>query len=338
MKNNTSPFTIAKKYVLFLLLLSCFAQYVSGQEKKSHEDVIEEQYEGIAASLYMDSIVITAARSGFDVEDFIKMVLNDRSYYKAFQRLKTTGYTVDHEIYFMGPKNQVDAAYTCIREQEIFDNCRHMHVILDRVEGNYYRRRKKLRYYTAGIFNNIFFSQDTICRNNGQDDTQAPNKTMDQHINQLKQVVFTPGLEMDVPFFGTKMAIFSKKMRPYYDYIIRSENYQDSIDCYVFEVTVKNEFKEDKKSVVLRNLVTYFDKSNMEIVARDYKMKYESFLYSFDFNIQTKLEAFQNEYLPYLLEYEGYWNVLFKPAEIGKFKTRFFNFNRPKTTTDKVSP
>ena len=120
------------------------------------------------------------------------------------------------------------------------------------------------------------------------------------------------------------MAIFEPHMREFYDFRIRSEQYQDETDCYVFSAVVKDAYRNKASKTVLKELHTFFSKENFQVVARDYHLSYRLPIYDFDVKMQVELGQVGAEYVPTLIRYEGNWDVPLKKPEIGFFEIRFW--------------
>src|SRR5699024_10065285 len=121
---------------------------------------------------------------------------------------------------------------------------------------------------------------------NGDDAGESNGGSLDRHKEQLKQLIFNPGQRIHgIPFISRKVAIFDDKIAPMYDFSIHSAEYGPT-DCYVFTATAKPEFKDN---VVIKNLVTYFSKKNMEIVYRDYALSYNTLLFNFDVEMKVNM-------------------------------------------------
>ncbi|MEM1322208.1 MAG: hypothetical protein AAGG75_18245 [Bacteroidota bacterium] len=277
--------------------------------------------------VYLDSLVVTASRQGFDVQDFIRKVREDKSFYAAFDNLRTLSYQSDNTIVMYRKNGKEKAAYRGKIQQYSDGDCRVMEVIDEQISGNFFKRRKsrKHRYYTAKMHDRLFYSWGKICESK----VVEPKKPrgMDKHVAELKKLIFQPGERAEVPLIGKKMEIFSKKMQPFYNYSISSERYRDIADCYVFTARVKPAFLKKKAGkTVFKLLKTYFDKESWQIVARDYELRYKSPLFDFDVKMNVELGTFEGHYIPELIQYDGYWDIPAKKPEISQFSLKFYQF------------
>jgi len=131
-------------------------------------------------------------------------------------------------------------------------------------------------------------------------------------------MMFNPGSGINsVPFIGDKLAIFSNKMVPFYDYRISSGYTSDSVYCYIFEVTAKSSSR--KNDTVIKYMRSYFDKKNLMVLKREYHLKYKSLILDFDINMDVRNIMSGGELLPKYIRYDGQWDIPFKKAEIIKF-------------------
>ncbi|MEL6944190.1 MAG: hypothetical protein AAFO82_16135, partial [Bacteroidota bacterium] len=200
--------------------------------------------------------------------------------------------------------------------------CRKTEILKEEVQGNYFKKNRKLRYYTASLFDRLFFAHEEICESNTQE-VEMP-KGMEKHIQELKKLIFQPGEEADVPFIGKKTAIFEERMMPYYTYTIESKKYAGNIDCYVFSAKVKPEFKSDK--TIIKSLETYFDKENFQVISRNYQLQYNGAAFDFDVKMHIRLNKLGKTYVPTFLSYDGFWKVATQKPETAKFSASFYDF------------
>jgi hypothetical protein len=311
--------------LFFFYFLSCNIINLSAQTDSLNGSTYN--FGDFGGVVLMDSIVVSATRTGFNVEDFINLVREDESFYKAFRNIRTRSYYSDNEIVLFSKKGEEKAKYKSSIKQSSDGVCRTMEVLAENVSGNFYKRKTKFRYYTAQLFDQLFFTHGRVCETSSLDDPPAPQKNMEKHISELKKLIFSPGEKADIPLIGKKTEIFSEKMADYYDFSISSEKYKNAIDCYVFGAVIKPEYltrKEDK--TVIKSLYTYFDKSNFQVLARTYQLKYFGLLFDFDVKMKIELIKIGDFYVPEYLEYDGFWDIPTKKPEIAKFHAKFYNY------------
>lgn len=282
----------------------------------------------IARHLQLDSVVISASRVNFDIPGFIKMVEDDTTFYKAFKNLRILAYTADNHIRIPGKKNKVRASLVSTTRQHRHGGCRTMTVVSEKTTGNFYDRHHDYNYYTAQLYASLFFTRGKVCGETnivkGETDPEPKDDpAMEKHKEQLKQLIFNPGQPVrGVPLISNKVAIFSDRIAPMYDFSITAADY-DSIPCYVFTATAK---PEEKENVVINRLVTYFNKDNLEIVYRDYSLSYDAWIYDFDVHIQVRMTHFDHLMVPSSIHYDGNWKVPFHKREHAIFTAKFHDF------------
>lgn len=281
----------------------------------------------VMRNIQLDSLVITASRYGFDVAGFIKRVENDTSFYKAFKNLRILAYSSQNDIRILNKKGKTKASLKSETRQHRRNGCRTMEVLHEKTTGPFYEHDGDYNYYTAELYASLFFTKGKICGEtniiNDHDSEGHPGGALERHQEQLKQLIFNPGQPIHgIPFIGGKVAIFSDKIAPMYDFAIRSAKY-DTTECYVFTAKAKPEYRE---KLVINNLVTYFSKDRMEIVYRDYALSYDNFLFDFEVEMKVNMTHFDNLMVPLKIDYKGNWKVPFKKREDAVFHVSFSQF------------
>ena len=66
-------------------------------------------------------------------------------------------------------------------------------------------------------------------------------------------------------------------------------------------------------------MVTWFDTKTMEVLARNYDMRYDAGVYDFDVHMEVQMTRVGNYLLPKTLRYIGTWDVVLKKRERGMF-------------------
>ena len=277
-------------------------------------------------SLYrieLDSLVVSATRSGFNVEDFVEMVRTDESFHEAFHNIRTLSYSSINDIKMYDRKQREKATYYSTIQQTSDGNCRTMETFNETVSGNFFKRKRKIRYYTAKMHDRLFLTHGKVCESDRKESDNPKN--MEKHVDELKKLIFSPGEKADVPMIGKKTAIFDEKMIQHYDMSITSKKYHSGIDCYVFTAKVKPEVREGK--TVIKFLETFFDKSTFQVIARNYHLKYSGSLFDFDVKMDIQLTKLGDKYLPQLIQYDGNWDIPAKKRETSKFSIQFSNYH-----------
>lgn len=311
------------KVKIIYILLFLFGSQISFCQK----DTIEFS----SFSIELDSLVVTATRQGFDVNDFIKMVQEDESFYRAFRNIRTMSYSSDNDLKMFSKKGKIKASLQNTILQTSDGRCRTMKTINPIITGKYYKRKKKIRYYTAKMHDRLFFTYGKVCESEQIEDQvglkDSKNLTgMSKHINELKKLIFYPGKKADVPFIGKKTAIFEDKMAKYYNFSITSKTYQSEIDCYVFLAKVKDGTKKDK--TVIKYMETFFDKKTFQVIARNYHLAHNGAMFDFDVKMDISLKTVGEKYVPEKIKYDGQWDIPFNKPEISKFNISFYDYEK----------
>lgn len=302
-----------KTALIALVFLTTFRQYVSAQDSDTSV---------MGMRVMMDEVVIKSARNGWDVAAFIRKMKDDTTFYKAFLRLRVTSYTSDNEIHIFDEDNIVAASLENRTEQTVVANCRTVSISHEKVTGDYYDRKRQPRYYTAELFQNIFFRpRKHEC---GMSDAIAGSHSakgsLEKHKEQLKQLIFNPGSKVDgIPFVGKKASVFDEEVSEHYDFRLRYTMYEGE-ECYFFQAVPKDAYRD---KVVYNRLDTWFRTSDFSIVARDYSLSYHTMLYDFDVDMKVRLEKSKGQLVPSRIDYRGNWHVFSKKRERAVFSILF---------------
>ena len=74
---------------------------------------------------------------------------------------------------------------------------------------------------------------------------------------------------------------------------------------------------KDQKKVLIRNIVSYFDKENFNVIYREYKFIYSNWFIDLDMDIIVDMDYVNNKHMPINIYYKGFWNVIFfKPERV----------------------
>jgi hypothetical protein len=274
----------------------------------------------IAAEVQLDSVVIVASRSGFDPEDFIRLVQEDESLYEAFHNLRTASYDFRTEMSFVDKKDATKATYMSTNSQYFDGVCRTMKTHSESWTGDFYKgKRQKHRYYTYAMYDRLFLTHGRHCLNaeNGAPGTKQPD-AMERHVEELKNLIFRPGKKSDIPFMGKKTEIFSPDMIGLYDYTIGATLHRGA-QCYTFTATVKDAYVDKENKTVFKALSTIFSKADFQVVSRSYTLSQDAAAYMFDITMDVDLVQVGDQYYPSLVKYAGTWNIPTKRKESGTF-------------------
>jgi hypothetical protein len=294
--------------------------------------LLSRSQDGIVKSIMLDSVMVSAVSSGFSVEEFIHYVKTDTTFYQGFKNLRYYSHQFQSELEIFDRSNKSIGFLTRYGHYEVNDNRLVVHVESEKVDGKIYNRRGKYRYYTPEFFDYIFFPKDTLnvskFKSNDYDiDSNDSNK---KNENDAKVIIFNPG-SVEVNRSGSKkekLAVFDISMQKYYDYIISKKTYKDSLECYEFVCRMKNNLTEkEQDEVLIRELVSYFDRNTFNVVYRKYVMKYDYWLIDLNVTVKVEMGYIQNQLIPLKIRYNGFWNTPFSKPEIANFKLINYNFD-----------
>lgn len=271
--------------------------------------------------IQMDAVTIKAARGGWDLAGFIRRVRTDTTFYKAFRTLRITSYVAVNDIKVLDKKGGTSASLYSKTKQTAAGGCRTMQVLEEKTTGNFYKRNKDYNYYTAELYDYLFFTHGKECGQNDVVGNSINEKGKGQAENakyKLKQLIFAPGSKVTgVPLMGDKAAIFEPSVMKMYDFKLMSDEYE-GVDCYVFKAVPKKEYEH---KVVYNELTTWFRKSDYTILARDYSLSYNTMVYDFDVRMKVRTGHAGNKLIPTHIEYDGNWHVFTKKRERVRFVT-----------------
>ncbi|QPH41624.1 hypothetical protein [Pedobacter endophyticus] len=299
-----------KKILAFLIFASLFHNSFGQEIPRFNPDTIK--------TITLDSVVNIKAER-LNIETFINRVVNDTSFYESFRDMKRYSFIAENRIYSYDKKNKVDG--------KIYRKIRHnnagqykMEYLVKEESGNLYKKNGKYQLYTIEMFDYIFmnaYNTDFVPNASAGDGKGGTNES---YKNKLKTLIFNPGRPVKVPFIGSKTEIFSANMRQYYDYSFTSGTYLDSIPVYRFKVAVKPDLSSwTKDGIMIKELVTIFDKRNFNILGRYVDMKYSNMLFDFDVQMNIEMGYFGEDKLPTKITYQGNWDYPFKKEERASF-------------------
>jgi hypothetical protein len=293
--------------ILLLVLLTCpagsFAQrYDTGSI--------------FSAPVQLDSVTF---KSGFDIKAFIRRVQADTTFYKAFKSMRLVPYKATNDIRVYDKDTTETASLHSTTKQNIKQRCRTMQVIEQKTTGDFFKRNGDYRYYTAELYDYLFFTREPVCNENdrvaGSMDAQGKGQKAKSEY-QLKQLIFNPGSRVSgVPFMGDRASIFEPGEAEKYNFKIVQEQYNGT-DCYVFKITPKAGYEH---SVIYNELTTWFRKSDYSILARNYSLSYHTLVYDFDVTMKVRTTQVGGKLYPTYISYDGNWHVFTKKRERVKF-------------------
>ena len=302
--------TSMKKIFLILVITAFYFTGFTQEIPRFNPDTIK--------TITLDSTVNIKAEK-LNIETFINKVINDTSFYQSFRNMKRYSFIAENRIYTYDKKNKVDGkSYRKIKHNN--SGPYKMEYLVKQDTGKVYKKNGKYQLYTVEMFDYIFMNAYNTDFVPNAPTGDGKGGTNEGYKDKLKTLIFNPGRPVKVPFIGSKTEIFTANMRQYYDYAFTSGTYLDSIPVYRFKVSVKPDLSSwTKDGIMIKELVTIFDKRNFNILGRYVDMKYGNML--FDFNVQMNIEMgyFGEDKLPTKITYQGNWDYPFKKEERASF-------------------
>jgi hypothetical protein len=306
------------------LVLAVLIQFVIAAQSNDSLDNIR-----LSKLVTLSEVVI---RSNLDLSKFLTRVKEDTSFYKAFRNLHVIGFTCWNDIRFRDKKGAVVASLLSKTRQNRAGNCRTMDVLQENTTGDFYNSRHEYNYNTAEMYAGLFFTKSTVCGESnivkGRSFQPNSKSGMEKHKEQLKMLFFNPGKRIPgIPFIGDKIDIFDPAHAKLYDFTLDYGDHEGH-SCYIFTIKAKDDlgwFAGNR--VVIDNMVTWFDIKTMEVVARNYAMKYDAGVFDFDVKMEVEMTHAKGLLVPKTLRYIGNWDVAFKKRERAVFTATLFDFN-----------
>ncbi len=286
------------------------------------------QNERLAKMVTLSEVVV---RNDVNIPAFIDRVKKDTSFYKAFKNLRVLGFSSLNDIRLVDKKNRPKAGLQSKTKQVTRNGCRSMETLEETVQGDFYTKDRNYNYYTAGLYAGLFFTKGEICGEDnvvaGTSFTTKGKKGMEKNKEQLKMLFFNPGKKIPgIPLMGDKMDIFDPETAAYYDFAIDEVEWEGN-PCFLFSVKAREDLsKGERGKIVIDNMITWFDRKTMEVLARNYKLSYNAGVYDFDVQMEVRMTKFGGYLVPKTLRYTGNWDVVFKKRERGFFTATLFDF------------
>ena len=274
------------------------------------------QEEKIYRSVRLDTVTILASED-FDIRRFIEQTVDDTTFLRAFVDLRNTSHRIFSEAMVLNRQNNERATRKIEARQINQANGMWVERLSEKSTGKLYDRKGNHRYYTMEMYDHVFIPKDTQSVSSAvsrptTDVNRKKGKT-ERHKEQIKLFMFNPGTDIgSAPLIGDRLSIFDDDLVAYYDYKISMHNF-NGVSCYVFSCTAKPDFA--KRKTVVKELVTYFDATTMEVLKRDYHLVAHTIAFDFDVKIKVELARTKDVLLPVKITYAGFWNIPFKMRE-----------------------
>ena len=269
-------------------------------------------------------------RSGTNVPGFMKRVENDTTFYKAFKNLRVLKYASLNDVRMFGKNGKVKASMNSKTRQWASNSCRVTNILEEQTTGDYYNDEGVCKYYTGELYSSLFFSTDTICgETNVLKDIKLSiqgKRGLDKHKEQLKMLFFNPGKDIPgIPLMGNKVMVFDPSHSDLYNFVIDIQEYKGQ-PCYLFSLKAKEDLSFFKKDdIVIDEMVTWFDYTTFEVLARNYKMSYNAGVYRFNVSMEVEIAKFGKYLYPNVIRYDGNWGVMLKGKERGLFTATIYD-------------
>lgn len=269
-------------------------------------------------TVVIDSPVVNIRSHKLRAQDFIDAVVNDTSFYRAFQNMKRYAFTAENRIYTYDKNNKVEGK---IYRRLLHDNVGGKHNIQYTAKadsGKVFKKNGKYQLYTVEMFDYIFMNAYNSDFIRTDEMPRAGKGKNESYKAKLKTLIFTPGRKVTgLPFISGKTEIFGPEMRQFYNYEFARGKYLDTIPVYRFKVKRKPSSSID--DVMIQEMTTIFDARTFEILGRYIDMKYSNML--FDFNVQMNIELnnFNGQLLPIKIAYQGNWDIPLHKEERASF-------------------
>lgn len=273
----------------------------------------------------LDTFIVRARNEGFDVPNFIRLIKEDTTFYKAFKTMRLKTYNAENYINCFNKKGESVASLVSETKQIYRDGCRTMSTLEEKVTGDFYTKKGNYNYFTAQLYASLFFTSGKVCNENNivrgsmSRELSGMNRIEKSKV-QLKLLMFNPGASIPgLPFIGNKVGIFEPDVAKMYDFSLSAET-KNGMETYKFAAVPKPEYR---KKVVINKFITWFDPENYSIIARDYSLSYDALGYDFDVDMYVTLRQVGKDLLPSFIQYRGNWKVVTKARERVNFKAEF---------------
>ena len=271
-----------------------------------------QKEKSVAAYVLLDSVVV---QPGLDIQYFIDLMKDDQSLYRSFASLRTVPYTASYNMQFLDKKGVAQASLIAKGVQDCDSKCCEHRLKRSWGFGNLMTKSGDYNYYTAVLFHRLFLKEDSYCNQNIDDIEELNISDEEQtHVRYLKQLIFQPGVALDIPVFGHQTDIFSKDHFKKYKFFF-SERSMDSERYYVFNAVLRQD-----ETLPIQYLETWFSKEDRQIVKRNFHIKTSNWIYKADVIMNIELQPLDNRYIPREISYFGRWDIPGSKEENGNFK------------------
>ncbi len=289
-----------------------------------------QQRDTVEADGRLVTLSEVVVRSGTDVAGFIRRVRSDTTFYKAFRNLRILRYKSLNDIRMFDRRGGVAASLYSRTRQLAWSGCRVTQTIEQSATGDFFDRKGDYNYFTARLYDGLFFSYDTVC---GQHNrvaearlTLAGKSGLEKRKEQIKMLFFDPGGDIPgIPLLGDRVRIFDPSQARLYDFDIDIRE-RKGRPCFVFSIRKKEGlgmFERDK--AIFDEMITWFDYATFEVMQRSYTMRYDAGVYGFHVRMEVEMAKAGTFLYPAVIRYDGEWGVALKGREKGLFTATIYD-------------
>lgn len=303
---------------------------IVGQAQIKSQVFMKDSSDEAALFVELEPVVL---KDSIKVDDLVKRLKNDTTFYKAFKNLNVLNYKANISGRMFDRKgDHVQASIRSNIRQEKRGKCVSRIIENEQVQGKLKHKNGEWIYYTCKLFGNLFLEEVTECGKNnivGSKNLKVDDKDgLEKRVEQIKILVFNPGQKIpDFFFFGNKVGIFDKELFEHYDYTIDKVERRGK-PCILFKIKAKDDLSFFQKSdIVIDELTTWLDDKTWDIVEKKYVLSYNLGVMSFNISMQVEVEQYKQYLHPTVIRYSGKWSVPFYKQEDGTFNVFLHSFS-----------
>lgn len=305
-------------YTIFASLLFLPSLY-------SQQDSLVER---IYSVLILDPITISESRSLPDSRFMIRQIINDTTFYSAFQRLRRERFRFSSDLYFYRPEGIPYTYMRSIRDQKIIGNKRTNEIVHEYKARFMTSDNGEYTFYTAKLYDRLFFTDEPTHVpkdwNPRPITSPAPANRMEKYTQDLKKLLFEPSSKIDIPLMGGKTELFDPKRMENYSYSLSEKETENKETVYIFTIQALPTVSE--KETIIKQLTTIFRKNDYQILGRSYHLISNTLLYKFDVRMNIQIGQWEGKHLPCSIDYSGNWKIPFRKPEICTFSFKIIDF------------
>ncbi len=313
--------SVAIRYQVPVALVASFGAgilFTPNARAQVEQDTIVNVYQ-------LGEVVVHGGAKGLGLEGFFQQVMDDTTFYHAFLNTKYHAHAVKSELKVRDKKSRETAGL--FREGRMVRTGAMAELVLDSAHetGKLRAKNGDIRFLTAEMYDDVFFPKGTWKASNriaSREQEISRESRFDKYKSELKKFMFNPGQEIaSVPFIGDKLDIFDPAMAPLYDFSV-DNSFKLGKPCWLFTAMAKDTVDgdgADEDDTVIKRMLTWFDQSTMQVLAREYRIQHASLILDFDISIHVENDVVGGALVPTHVKYEGDWDIPFKKRELVRF-------------------